>query len=107
MRLAVPRRVKVGGRWWTVRLTSRRRKRGEMRGLAGLCDREAHAIWIDAKLSQDETSRTLVHELLHACLPDSHGETAEAEERLIAKLEAPLTDLILRGVFVAVPDEVP
>lgn len=107
MRLAIPKKIKVAGRWWSVRRTSRRRKRGEMRGLAGLCDRETRTIWIDAKLTDAETSSTFVHELLHACLPDSHGAEAAAEERLVTSLEEPLTDLILRGVFVSVPDEVP
>jgi hypothetical protein len=76
-----------------------------MRGLAGLCDRERRTIWIDSRLGRAEREETVVHEVLHACLPESVGVMADAEEALVARLERPLTDILRAGVLVAAPEE--
>lgn len=107
MKIAIPRRVKLRGRWWSVKTTSRRRKREEMRGLAGMCDLETRTIWLDAKGTRLERELTYVHEVLHAIWP--RGEvTNEAEEKLILALERPLAEAIAEGAFmISPPDEVP
>lgn len=107
MRIAIPRRVKLRGRWWSVRLTSRKRKRAEMRGLRGLCDLEARVIWIDANADRLEREVTYVHEVLHALFPP--GVVAgDVEERIVSELEGPLAAAIAEGAFmISPPDEVP
>jgi len=104
MRIAIPRRVKLRGRWWHVRLTSRRRKRGEMRGLRGLCDLDTRTLWLDAKCARAERELTYVHEALHAIFPN--GIVSEKiEERIIAALESPLASAIAEGAFLVAPDD--
>lgn len=106
MRIAIPRRVKLRGRWWSVRLTSKP-KRAEMHGLRGLCDLDERAIWIDRSCGRPERELTYVHEVLHAIWPRG-VVTHEAEEELISALERPLAEAIARGAFmISPPDEVP
>jgi hypothetical protein len=100
-RLAIPRRLVVGGRTWVVRRSRTLRRR---EGAVGLCNSDELMIQIDPRLPRLDRERTFVHEVLHACL----GSTLdEAEERLVLRLEAPLHSLLISGQLVAVPDEVP
>ncbi len=103
-RLAIPRRIVVRGKAWSVRLTGPR-KRAEMRGLRGLCDPERRTIWIDSKVSAMDQGVTLIHEIIHAAL-DGRGIPIQWEEAAAYGLEEALHSLVLSGSLVAVPEEV-
>lgn len=79
---------------------SRTLKRRE--GAVGLCNSDDLTIQIDPRMTRIDRERTLVHEVLHACLG---AKLDEAEERLVLRLEDPLHRLLVSGQLVAVPDE--
>jgi hypothetical protein len=100
-RLAIPRRLVVGGRTWRIRQSRTLRRR---EGAVGLCNSDDLTIQIDPRQTRLDRERTFLHEVLHACLG---SRLDEAEERLVLRLEAPLHSLLISGQLVAVPDEVP
>jgi hypothetical protein len=98
-RVAIPKRLKVRGRWWRIC----RRKRN-VPGLLGEAREDTRVIWIAPHLTGRELDETLIHEVIHACLPCGLVPI-ETEEKIADALERPLADLLLSGALVSVPEE--
>jgi Zn-dependent peptidase ImmA (M78 family) len=60
----------------------------------GCCMKNDQTILISKKQSKQEKPRTVLHELLHACLIGPHGLTPDSEEKVVCLLEERLVDLI-------------
>jgi hypothetical protein len=106
-RLAIPRRLRLRGKTWTVRLARRvpAGDDGSPGPNRGLCDRTTCTIWIDRALPDPKRGETFIHEVLHALIGNDVED--EAQESAALALEGPLHELLLSGALVAVPEEVP
>lgn len=61
----------------------------------GNCNKREKRIYISKVHEAQEMPRTFLHEVLHACLINSHDIlTADLEEKVVCRLEERLTDLI-------------
>jgi len=75
-------RVRIRGRWWTIR-------RRPIRGATGLCYDEDRKIFLRPTLKGRTLAATILHEGLHACFPDlAERPIEQTEEALLALLEA-------------------
>jgi hypothetical protein len=83
--------IRIRGRWWVIKRAAPPRK-GEARGggrTDGLCDYETRTIYVSPR--SGEQRATLLHEVLHAALPDldeaAIRETEEALEMALRMFE--------------------
>lgn len=79
-------RVKLAGKYWTIRHLPARRLG---RDVCGLCDDPKRArpeIWLKQSLSEKDMLDTTVHELLHALFPDLSEESVTKAGTEIAKV---------------------
>lgn len=77
-----PQKIVIRGRPYTI--ISRRMKQYD-----GLCDHPATPypeIWIHQSLRGERMVETIIHEVIHAALPDLCEETVEESARDLAKI---------------------
>jgi hypothetical protein len=94
-RVVVPRRIKIRGRWWRVQRSTRLGK-----GVWGDANPETRVIRLSSHLKGRDLGLTLIHEVLHACLPDSAGDVLRIEEALVRRLERPLKAVMESGALI-------
>jgi hypothetical protein len=92
--VAVPKRIKIRGRWWRVQRSTRLGK-----GVWGDANPETRLIRLASHLKGRDLGLTLIHEVLHACLPDSSGDVLKIEEALVRRLEQPLAAVLKSGAL--------
>lgn len=79
--MARPKRLRIRGRWWTIRVE----RPPDKANIEGLCDYESRTIYLRPGT---ELPATLLHEVLHACFPDNDEDSiVEAEEALVNALQ--------------------
>jgi hypothetical protein len=83
--------IRIRGRWWVIKRAAPPKK-GEAKGVGrtdGLCDYETRTIYVNPR--SEEQRATLLHEVLHAALPDldedAIRETEEALENALQIFE--------------------
>lgn len=79
-----PRRVKIGGRYWTLTTAN-------IPGYDGLAENDSRTaykhIWINRKLKGRALLGALLHELIHVCFP-------RFSEQAVLELEEDLTKIL-------------
>lgn len=87
----LPKSVVVAGQKWRVVL-----KPMAHRGLHGQCVYTTREIQVDSELPPDERTEVFLHELIHACLPETCWSPT-AEERMVLRL-SPRLLAALQGI---------
>lgn len=83
--MKIPKRVKIGGFWWTIKLDKNVAFEGQVYGSTHF---PSQTIFLDPRLPQQKLEQTFIHELLHAInwqygvakildKPDGHNDLEE------------------------------
>ena len=84
--MRLPRSLVIQGERWRVRLTDLPNDRW------GECSYDSREIRISRDLPVEERGEVLLHEILHACLPESWAP--KTEERMVERLAPRLLDAL-------------
>jgi hypothetical protein len=92
------RRITIRGKRWTVKGFDGDHPPGEKAKLFGLCDYATRTVWISNTQTELDRLDTLIHELMHAALPDLCEDAVAATASVIAV--GVTTDLLTRAGLV-------